>query len=100
MIGSMLAIKPLVDITGGVVRESGKARTRRKAMDLLHERMTTAGAIDHIAVMHGLAPDIDEFLDLISPQFPRSALRIGTLGAVIGTHGGSEIIGVSWISRS
>jgi DegV family protein with EDD domain len=100
MIGSMLAIKPLVDITGGVVRESGKARTRRKAMDLLYERMTTAGTIDHIAVMHGMAPDIDEFLDLIAPQFPRSALRIGTLGAVIGTHGGSEIIGVSWISRS
>jgi DegV family protein with EDD domain len=98
MIGSMLAIKPLVDISGGAVRESGKARTRRKAMELLYERMTAAGRIDRIAVMHGLASDIDEFLELIAPRFPRGDLRVGTLGAVIGTHGGAEIIGVSWLS--
>jgi hypothetical protein len=67
-------------------------------MQLLYERMVGAGAIEQVAVMHGCAPDIDEFLDLIAPRFPRDVLRIGTLGAVIGAHGGSEIIGVSWIT--
>jgi DegV family protein with EDD domain len=99
MVGSMLSIKPLVDLTGGVVREAGKPRTRRKALHMLYERMTEAGPIDHVAVMHGGAPDIDEFLDLIAPRFPRTSLRVGTLGAVIGTHGGAEIIGASWIDR-
>jgi DegV family protein with EDD domain len=98
MVGSTLSIKPLIDISGGVVKESGKARTRNRAMQLLYERMVHAGAIEQVAVMHGGAPDIDEFLDLIAPRFPREALRIGTLGAVIGAHGGSEIIGVSWIT--
>lgn len=60
--------------------------------------MVDAGAIEQVAVMHGCAPDIDEFLDLIPSRFPRNALRIGTLGSVIGAHGGSEIIGVSWIT--
>jgi fatty acid-binding protein DegV len=66
---------------------------------MLYERMTEAGPIDHVAVMHGGAPDIDEFLELIAPRFPRASLRVGTLGAVIGTHGGAEIIGASWIDR-
>jgi DegV family protein with EDD domain len=97
MVGSMLSIKPLIDITGGVVREAGKARTRRRAMQLLYEQMIAAGTIAHVAVMHGEAPDIDEFLDLIEPHFPRDSIRVGVLGAVIGSHGGAEILGVSWV---
>lgn len=99
MLGSMLSIKPVIDISGGVVMEAGKPRTRKKAMHMLYERMIEAGPIKHIAVMHGGAPDIDEFLDLITPRFPRKSLRLGHLGAVIGAHGGAEIIGVSWIAE-
>lgn len=97
MVGSMLSIKPLIDITGGSVREAGKARTRRRAMQMLYEQMTHAGAIEKVAVMHGKAPDIQDFLDLIAPQFSRASIRLGVLGAVIGSHGGAEILGVSWI---
>jgi len=98
MLGSMLSMKPVIDITGGEVRESGKPRTRRKAMHLLYERMLEAGSIDHVAVMHGGAHDIGEFLDLIASKFPRDSIRLGQLGAIIGTHGGAEIIGVSWVA--
>jgi DegV family protein with EDD domain len=97
MVGSMLSIKPLIDITGGTVREAGKARTRKRAMQLLYEQMTNAGVIDKVAVMHGKAPDIQEFLDLIAPHFSRASVRLGVLGAVIGSHGGAEILGVSWV---
>ncbi len=98
MLGSMLSIKPVIDITGGEVEESGKPRTRKRAMHMLYERMLEAGSIDHVAVMHGGAHDIGEFLDLISAKFPRESLRLGQLGAIIGTHGGAEIIGVSWLA--
>ena len=97
MVGSILSIKPLVDLTGGVVQEAGKARTRKRVLHVLYDRMVKAGRIKHVAVMHSGAPDIDEFLALISPNFPREALRVGKLGAVIGAHGGPQIIGVSWI---
>ena len=100
MLGSMLSIKPVIDISGGVVQEAGKPRTRKKAMHMLYEQMTKAGSIKHIAVMHGGAPDIDEFVDLIAPRFPRESLRLGQLGAIIGAHGGAEIIGVSWIAAA
>jgi DegV family protein with EDD domain len=97
MVGSLLSIKPIIDISGGEVREAGKARTRRRAMEMLYERMKSAGRIEHVAVMHSEAPDLDEFLDLISRDFPQELLRIGKLGAVPGTHGGHQMIGVSWI---
>ena len=100
MVGSLLSIKPVIDLSGGVVHESGKARTRRRALQLLDEVMRTAGPIDHVAVMHCGAPDIDQFLDLISPHCPRKDLRIGTLGAVVGVHGGAQMIGVSWIAAT
>jgi DegV family protein with EDD domain len=100
MVGSILSIKPLIDISGGVVHGAGRARTRKRAMQWLYECMVEAGAIEHVSVMHSGALDIDEFLDLIAPGFPREALRVRKMGAVIGTHGGSQMIGVSWVARS
>jgi DegV family protein with EDD domain len=98
MLASVLSIKPVIDISGGTVHEAGKPRTRTKAMHMLFDRMVQAGSIEHVAVMHGGAPDIGDFLDLIAPRFPRTSIRVGQLGAVIGAHGGAEIIGVSWVA--
>jgi DegV family protein with EDD domain len=100
MVGSLLSIKPVIDLSGGVVHEAGKARTRKRALQMLYERMGAAKQIEHVAVMQCEAPDIDQFLDLIAPRFPRKDIRIGTLGAVVGVHGGAQMIGVSWIATS
>jgi DegV family protein with EDD domain len=96
MVGSILSIKPLIDISSGVVEEAGRARTRKRAMEWLYERVKSAGAIDRVAVMHSGSPDIDEFLDMFAPDLPRQSIRVGKMGAVIGAHGGPQMIGVSW----
>jgi len=100
MVGSILSIKPLLDLTGGMVQEAGRARTRKRAMEWLYDRVRDSGPIEHVAVVHSGAPDIEEFLDLIAPHFPREVLRVGKMGAVIGTHGGAQMIGVSWIATA
>jgi DegV family protein with EDD domain len=100
MVGSLLSIKPVIDLTGGVVHEAGKARTRKRALQMLVERLSRAGQIEDVAVMHGGAADLDQFLDLIAPYLPREAIRIGTLGAVVGVHGGPQMIGVNWTAAA
>ena len=99
MLGSMLSIKPIVDISTGVVEEAGKQRTRKKSLQWLYDKMREQ-PIERVAVYHGEAPDIEDFLVMIAPDFPRESLRIGKIGPVIGTHGGPEIIGVTWVDQS
>ncbi|MTA89156.1 MAG: fatty acid-binding protein DegV, partial [Actinobacteria bacterium] len=41
--------------------------------------------------------DIDVFLDMISERYPREQIRLGTIGAVIGTHGGPGVIGMCYL---
>jgi DegV family protein with EDD domain len=94
-LGSLLSIKPLVDISTGKVEEAGKARTRRKAFAWLRDRMRADGPIEHPAAVHGAAGDFSDFLDLLAGDFP--SVRSGEVGPVIGTHTGAGVVGATWL---
>ena len=79
----------------GVVEESGKVRTRSKALAALADRVK-AQPIETCAVLHGQATDLDDLLDLLAPVFPRDEIVTGLVGPVIGTHAGPGVIGVSF----
>jgi DegV family protein with EDD domain len=96
LLGNLLSIKPLIDVSTGKVEEAGKARTRKKALRWLADRLLEQPAVERLSVCHGEAPDLDEFLDLLAPRFPRDDIRIALIGAVIGTHGGPRVMGVTW----
>jgi len=97
LLGSLLSIKPIVDISTGTVEEAGKARTRKRALESLRDTVVAAGPIEHLCVTHGFAPDLDQMLDLLAPHHPRGGIRIGHIGPVIGTHGGPRVMGVTWL---
>ena len=99
LLGSMLAIKPVVEVRDGVVEEAGKVRTRSKALRLLVDKVKE-GPVESLAVMHGQAPDLDELLDMLDPLVPRSEIVIGQIGPVIGTHAGPRVIGVTFQTTS
>jgi DegV family protein with EDD domain len=96
LLGNLLSIKPLIDVSTGRVEEAGKARTRKKALQWMANRLLEEPAVERLCVCHGEAPDLDEFLDLIASRYPRDELRIGVIGAVIGTHAGPRVMGVTW----
>ena len=97
LLGSLLSIKPIVDISSGKVEEAGKARTRRKALEVLRDKVVEAGAVEHLCVTHGFAPEVEEMLDLLASHYPREQIRVGHIGPVIGTHGGPRVMGVTWL---
>ena len=97
LLGSMLAIKPLLNICGGTVEEASKQRTRKKSMVWLRDQLFAESGVTHLSVFDGEAPDVDEFLDLISERYPRSEIRTGRIGPVIGTHGGPRVLGICYL---
>jgi DegV family protein with EDD domain len=98
MLGTMLSIKPCLDLSSGEVVEAGRQRTRKKAAAWLRSVLEQAGDIEELAVIHGDAPDLEAFIESISDLVPRDEIRVEQLGAVIGTHGGPRVLGVTFLA--
>lgn len=98
LLGSLLSIKPILDISSGTVEEAGKARTRKKALEVLRDKVAGAGAVEHVCVYHGFAPDVDDMVSLLSDVVDREQIRVGVIGPVIGTHGGPRVMGITWLA--
>jgi DegV family protein with EDD domain len=95
-LATALSIKPIIDVTGGVVSEAGKQRTRSKALAHLVERFKSYGDnVENLAVLHADCSDVDAFVDMLRPHYDGEIL-VGDIGPVIGTHGGRGTIGVAF----
>jgi len=99
-LGSMLNIKPLIQVENGAVEEAGKQRTRSRSLDQLIDIAKAHGAASAkpLAVMHGDAPDVDAFVDNLCSALGRSRddILIGDIGSVVGTHAGPRVIGIAY----
>lgn len=94
LLGSMLSLKPIVELHEGTVEAGAKVRTRTRALRYLVDQVRNNPGLENLAVLHGDAPDLDEFLTMLDPLYPRDQIVIGDLGAVIGAHAGPRTIGV------
>jgi DegV family protein with EDD domain len=97
LLGTMLSIKPLVDISTGEVKEAGKQRTRRKAMVWLRDTLAEQGTVERLCICHGDAPDLAEFKSVLAEKIDITDVPETFIGATIGTHGGPRILGLSWL---
>jgi len=96
LLGSMLSIKPIIDISTGTVEEAGKQRTRKKSLAWLRDKLAEFGPIENLAIMHGGAPDIDDFVTMLGEVTDVSEARVEMIGPVVGTHGGPRVIGYAF----
>ena len=97
IIGSLLAIKPLIHIEDGVVGEAGKARTRRRALEWVRDEIWKRPKVEHLVLIHSMAPDVDDLLELLAPRYDRETIPVATIGPVVGTHGGPRMLGATWV---
>jgi len=95
--GALLSIKPLIDLSSGEVVAAGKQRTRKRSLDWVRQQIIDAGDnIENLAILHSNATDIDAFLASVADVPSIANARTNIIGAVIGTHGGPGIIGITY----
>lgn len=92
-IGSVLSVKPIITIEHGLVETADKPRTRGKARARLLELL--AGPAERVAVLHGQAPDVEEFADELAAVtgVPRGSMTVNLIGSSVGPHVGPGAYG-------
>lgn len=96
MLGSMLSIKPVIQVSNGIVDEESKQRTRSRSLEYLAGKVRAAAPLERLAVCDGAAPDLDKFLGLLDGIEAHRGLLTVELGPVVGTHTGPGTIGVCY----
>lgn len=98
-IGSILQIKPILELTGGEIINRGMARTRRKGIRQLAEVLQGLGIIENLAVLHtNAADDGQRFIDQYSPTEVTSPLLVNVT-TIIGTHVGPNGLGFAAVVK-
>ncbi|MFE2554603.1 DegV family protein [Streptomyces sp. NPDC059352] len=98
LLGSALAVKPLLELEGGRIELREKVRTASKAIARLEEiavERAGSGSVD-IAVHHLSAPERAAVLaDRLRERIPGiEELQVSEVGAVIGAHTGPGLLAV------
>jgi DegV family protein with EDD domain len=100
MLGTALAIKPIIEVRDGKVEEGGKQRTRTKALKFLVDKVSEfSDRIESLAVLHADCSDVDEFVEMLRPHYA-GEIVVGEIGPVIGSHAGRGTIGVAFSLRA
>jgi DegV family protein with EDD domain len=96
LLATALSIKPIIEVSDGVVEQAGKQRTRSKALaHLIDQVKQYDGRMENLAVMHADCSDVDMFVDMLRAHYD-GEIVVGEIGPVIGTHGGRGTIGVAF----
>jgi DegV family protein with EDD domain len=98
MVGSALAVKPLLHLADGRLEPVERVRTASRALARLEElavRAAGARPVD-VAVQHLAAAErAQEVADRLSRRLPEArTVMIGEVGAVVGAHVGPGMLGV------
>ncbi|MGH9164877.1 MAG: DegV family protein [Acidimicrobiales bacterium] len=96
LLGSILSIKPIIEVTGGKVEPESRQRTRARSLRYLADKVREHQPVANLAVVHGSAPDVDQLLDLLDGVVSRADIVVSEVGAVIGTHAGPRVVGVTF----
>jgi DegV family protein with EDD domain len=94
--GTVLSMKPVIEIVDGVVEAESRQRTRGKSLRHLADKVREAGKVEHLVLLHADAPDWETELDLLAELVPRDEIIVTKVGAVIGTHSGPRAMGVAF----
>jgi len=104
ILGGLLHIKPLIELTDGEIKTIAAVRTARQATERMAAFFHAGGAFERVAILHSNAEaTAREFLQRImqesSQALPRDILLVNVT-TVIGTHVGPNALGFAAVRAS
>jgi DegV family protein with EDD domain len=95
-IGTFLSVKPIISVEDGVVDTADKPRTRSKSRERCIE-LICARPIERVAILHTLAPDVDEFRDEVVRRsgVDPATVMVSVVGPSVGPHLGPGCVGAA-----
>ena len=98
-IGSLLRIKPFLEVKNGRVFNMGQARTRKRGIIYLKNLLNELGPLERLAILHTNAEtDAHSFLNQLDKEIPSNPLILNVT-TVIGTHVGPNGLGFAAVLK-
>jgi DegV family protein with EDD domain len=102
MLGTILNVKPLLEMQDGKIEAVEKIRTKRKALnrmlDLLEEKIAGRSPI-RLAIVHAnVETEARAFLETARQRFHPEEILLSPLSPVIGTHAGPGTVALAYIT--
>ncbi len=93
-IGTLLSVKPIIEVKDGKVETADRVRTRGKARERLIE-LLTARPIERLSILHTTNAGVEEFAEQLVPRagLDRSKVTIDLVGPSVGPHLGPGCVG-------
>jgi DegV family protein with EDD domain len=103
LLGSLLNVKPLIELKDGEVKANGVVRTARQANDRMDAFLRSAGQLERLAILHTGAEArarafLTRIMSEVSQSLPRDILMINAT-TVIGTHIGPGALGFAAVIK-
>jgi DegV family protein with EDD domain len=97
LLGSLLSIKPVIQVKDGEVAEESKQRTRSRALAYMSAKVSADAPVERLAMADGACDDIDDIARELAKIPSTHPLVSVQLGPVVGSHAGPNTVGVCYI---
>jgi DegV family protein with EDD domain len=98
-LGSMLDIKPFLEVKAGKIHSLGETRTRSKGLQRLAQMLLSQGAIEKLAILHtNAAEEAHLFWEKLQIALPEEPFFVNVT-TVIGTHVCPNALGFVAVSK-
>ncbi len=100
LMGSALAVKPMLAMRDGELEPTGQVRSRDKGKDGLLDFVKNAGDIQDLAVVYSTTPqEAEDLAERMGSVFARERIMLARLGPALGVHAGPGILFVALRTR-
>lgn len=99
MIGTLMKIKPIIEVRQGKVRLLERTRSWARALDRLTELVHALGPLERAIVLHANAPaEAETLADRLQDMVPYWRRLVSQAGITIATHAGPGAVGIACVT--